>query len=1426
MSTNIYKYLVNTSRVIDDDYIKKAHLQKVKGSGCTNPIGGMNKTDEKETSANPAADAKHGLSEEFRRRLAEYERNTQKDNDIKGFQKAYEKSAKEIITKQLSQIIKQPTPVRHDDSSDILELLSDVLRGSVGDVYNADAFAESCKLAEHFEYFYKSGDLAHNVGGAVSSHGSSVQTGQSVYIYDTNDLNRVPPEALSRMAQLLEGKYLDSAAAIRVLEKFIPRCRVEVSQPQSLTNNCVSCGTRFDAAQKPVACRGNCGRQICPQCVGSRRKLTRFGYNRPVNLCVQCTNTLRAHDAQLWAEMATSLIGEHHRNLNAVAFCFAVSTRLQLAEPEFLGNSTLQIFQNLQNRCIALAFALQVLHCSADSKSKSFHAKILIADVLVEMAKDSCDEREKREFCEQSRRILTDAKSTMLPCELKVTSSISKQLEMIRLYVESVQSRIPENVGLTAEVHDQLKMHIEAGDLESTNEYLYNEEEQTLKAAISLLISTHYEPRNPRNVSLLHFVKGVYYIRYFCHNNKAVVLGHEHLRKACWGGWITYHNMASVVVQFLTGILNRTRFSLLHAFSSQPTAVLLQRLDTKEGDGEMQRPDGCDSMALRKYEDDMLKNFAKRRTWDALDVAFGYVDMIDVCSNLSERAMACICAAEWMLKAIGSTQVPSKRHACMKIVYQFVYMAMTIAYSRLSVSMKYYCAQVCHRICVDSGKQGGASEKEAKLCCLLLKNSIFFAQFCPLWNPQSIRVSDAAVLTAIYDKLHSEFMEQMNGVDIDKQPIRDALISYAPFADDLQGFTPNKHKDRNTLRCDAMLGFMAEHDMTFDDVERSMTCPLFERDDNGWYCRKASLAEMQVDNGFSEIHGLKINKQTGEVNILVDPPGSGLHPVKSNVVWWDDVKEMLMEKQDMPERGMLFSLDHPDGKLNNHPFQQFRFAPQSLMGGLILDTLYHTDYLLKQFTVGVEISSKPPFAQRPCSKNGIYKGLPTWLISVLRPITERIDKGNSVEGSGRFWIHADDIETDIEQTQSEFIIYVGHVNMSVKYHSQIPDIDGNQVDTLLDNDEETPENSFCKDFTENYDNISNYFPEFRRLRELSKLDLLLTYLFAPEKSLIDLEKPWNLQAIRTKQLEDSLDRFRAALSSLDSHGSQRTKRPTWVPAAICREQGGSRVYIGYGGVDLSPKVKPTPLSHRPKQTHSQQINECVLRDKTNVVKRVPTVECQQRQSVPNPMTKTMGQNAGKQFCGDIWKQKRTQLSDNFQRRNYSYSAKSCSDVDVLTDMFKRMNPRLRGQEIHKMHETFNNRDGIHFSSEREMQSVWDSIDEVLVETLGTDYKGTCEVRLPSKRRADAVFWSADGKKCVIMELKTVDSKVVGYKKTVEKRGETQVLGYCGEQQAQHAGVELIAMVVIVGPDSGGQDQESGDKCKNINVDIQFGAYDP
>ena len=162
--------------------------------------------------------------------------------------------------------------------------------------------------------------------------------------------------------------------------------------------------------------------------------------------------------------------------------------------------------------------------------------------------------------------------------------------------------------------------------------------------------------------------------------------------------------------------------------------------------------------------------------------------------------------------------------------------------------------------------------------------------------------------------------------------------------------------------------------------------------------------------------------------------------------------------------------------------------------------MFETDYLMKSFSVGSEVSAKPPFKQRPC-REGLLKGLPHHLVEALKPVHER--PGGHQGNVHRFWIQADKLTYTQESNKDTITFRIGEVKMTIRSHPLFPGSDGKLEDTKEEDDPDSAEAKFAADMTSAYGEISLHFPMFARLRELAKLQFLGPFIKSILQSLKD-----------------------------------------------------------------------------------------------------------------------------------------------------------------------------------------------------------------------------------------------------------------------------------------------------------------------------------
>ncbi|MDP1574675.1 MAG: J domain-containing protein [Coxiellaceae bacterium] len=276
-----------------------------------------------------------------------------------------------------------------------------------------------------------------------------------------------------------------------------------------------------------------------------------------------------------------------------------------------------------------------------------------------------------------------------------------------------------------------------------------------------------------------------------------------------------------------------------------------------------------------------------------------------------------------------------------------------------------------------------------------------------------------------------------------------------------------------------------------DDMAELIDQPYshMQRDAGGWFVMNRELnfpdaAQIKIYKSFD---GYEIDKATGKINFLLKEWQEG-DPRSLRLFTEFDVAQMLNLGID----GGMVSLDQVDPQLRYHPMQMVRFEPNHLKGTGYLKTLLMTDYLLKAFTVGHEVSANIPYLTRKIDT--LLSSLPAHLRKMLT-ICGESEKKNC----HRFWITTEEIEREESITTQQIKVYYGDAKVIVRKHLMQYNHYGDLEDTAVDNEHDSPEARFVSAFTQHYDEISEYFPEFRRLKELVKIAGAISELKAKNK---------------------------------------------------------------------------------------------------------------------------------------------------------------------------------------------------------------------------------------------------------------------------------------------------------------------------------------
>lgn len=282
-------------------------------------------------------------------------------------------------------------------------------------------------------------------------------------------------------------------------------------------------------------------------------------------------------------------------------------------------------------------------------------------------------------------------------------------------------------------------------------------------------------------------------------------------------------------------------------------------------------------------------------------------------------------------------------------------------------------------------------------------------------------------------------------------------------------------------RVTAMSELLKETKWTLEDVSNAMKTPLFQRDLKGFIKPKRSLGD------FLEIAELKgvifdYNENSPSILVVVKPAKDG-----NGLLSYKDIIEILQLSSD-EAKTISFSLDPPTGTEQYHPFMKMRCYPAKLQNTSFMHSLFHADYLLKFLSTGVEVSAEPPFDFKPI-KDGLIKHLPDNIKFICRPPYLR---GMSHMTSHRFWIEVEEIFYDEAISENKVSYYIGDVKLSVKSRPLVTSLNGRGFDAK--HYEHGPHAQFAEEVTKHYKDISEYFPIFARVKELSKLQFVIQRL--------------------------------------------------------------------------------------------------------------------------------------------------------------------------------------------------------------------------------------------------------------------------------------------------------------------------------------------
>ena len=810
---------------------------------------------------------------------------------------------------------------------------------------------------------------------------------------------------LQFLMQLFTGCSLDEAKQyscenmLQCLSAYVPLASVLTPQPsQSNASVCFSCNTRLFLLpflfRRWYFCQ-NCGKAICSHCI-LKRHICQLNLPSLQFVCKPCSNKFNKEDAELWKEKCLSLIVTNDlQSVMAAHGCMAMALCSDIDANELLYSVAKKLTQHKFYESSLEFFTNFLYNCTATQSVKACAA---IGSTLQNLA-----DRPNTEYTDQLPLLM--AANNAYTCAQNKITRCSVEIPYLDKNAESVTKKMHDTYNTEKEVYaknstlkleeawavrncyDMMSVLLgsDGGFGSHFDDYAMIGLEKFLLTKVKFINTM----RNEDSAAILFF-QGILKLHKNSHS-----AGLSDMERAVWKG---YHSnwMQKAAIDVLIYMLSDSNITtphenLLSMLKSLSAADLLSgeskcftSLCLKPAQlvtpSVRQWPDlsvtGVNSRAPFKYEQAAIKLFREGK-WTAKDVALAYIDFIPSHEHPAEVCVCFLLAGLWFLKELetivlanksqnqNQVHVSHKVYATKRAAFLCTGLAFCASQEHFHLGMQLYVSRVGLQIilCAKECAQSSFTEEDGYLLSHLFEVVIKTSRFFPFWDIPIVMACEAPLLYILTGELHSEFVLSLQHIPPEKHMLfKDYELKYQLYENNMHHLCPLDNPDEVKLQ--AMNSMLMEHRWSMQDVSYLMMSPLSLRTEEGWLIQQPKLG---VPMEYASIEGFVLDLENPSLQLLVvkaDERNVGL-------VSQNDLSECLQ----LPNSSLFFSLDPPNEDHRYHPFQAFRYEPKELQGSTLLHTMFETDYLLKSFSVGTEVSSVPPFRQRPC-REGLVAKLP------------------------------------------------------------------------------------------------------------------------------------------------------------------------------------------------------------------------------------------------------------------------------------------------------------------------------------------------------------------------------------------------------------------------------------------------------------------
>ena len=927
---------------------------------------------------------------------------------------------------------------------------------------------------------------------------------RDIPVYDLSSLSSCELEQIREYFGPPVIKPFLQGSVIEELRLFIPKCSIESKQSDGYQGGsrhvCQQCGrTRFSffpflgSFDTCFACKNVC----CRECLCSaKRKVPSSGSYDLRLVCKTCKTTSTIKEAETWLTHGQYLIETDKKYLEAAIAMYSLSNELYPSEIAIVKQAQALFYCEKHERLVR--YGKDVLRTTTFERENIQQLQRLVAESLIKIA----DEADNSNLLKKADKYEE---------AIKWTGQISERsgTAMSDLKGEAMGRRL-HCLELLHEREKMLLSHlivaIREGSLLKVFTLLQDLDEEVSDACLNQLSTESLETYGQYGKLLLRLAKTMVTFK------QDPSGAFSRITDIFWTGFSLFaengskEHIVDFVVHFACQLLKGRHSSLLDTLHEITPTNFLKCLYLTEDD-IISPPDiearwwknvtvnGCDMNMFLKYEVAVKKLYETKR-WSPVKVALSYYDLTSACEHSSQLLATLITSAQWFARQMSlPTSDDALQYSCKKMILKLTNLAAEVSFDVgfTHPHLQYYVARMVLGLqFYAASKAPCESQDDAKSIGKHLNWLVACGRLCPLHKMPIVSPSESAILHTISRDLYSEYLLKLQDeLPPPMRPISEAILCYHIYENHLLKRCQLQDPTGNGLRLTAMTELLHAEDLSWDGVQQLLQWNMAPLDSEGWSVINHQLLEPVASSGIHQLVGLEINKHDFSIQLLIRKETRSL----ASLLCWEDIALGFT----LNDPGCFFSLEAVTPmETPYHPFNKQVFSPKELQGSRFLNTLFHTDYLLKQFCTGFEISSYPPFHKRPIHE-GLLKGLPNELQEALLSIPSR---GPCFSRVNRFFVQADVMEYDVQESDDSIIWLFGNVEMTVRCRPLSHTQDGGLQDQEGQGPHpDGPVGSFIADFNEHYDQIEKHFPEFLRLKELCKVQWLGSFVASLQRML-------------------------------------------------------------------------------------------------------------------------------------------------------------------------------------------------------------------------------------------------------------------------------------------------------------------------------------